>query len=277
MARAKSRGTTKAAKPAKKRASVAPAQRDSVAPAKRDSVAPPKRASVAPPKRASVAPPKRDSVAPAKTERGKRKSPKAAAKPKKRASTLPPPSHVPRSQRQPWPQSEWSPENHDVASAQDVLLMAYWIADQLADTLLPDHRRTTLRAAIRSVAPILRNAGEGAMSPFIVSATVRRNSAIMLEAQRSERERLPEGNLLAALMETHEDEAVHATLAQIRLHSSETASWLEELERRGRPELRNALRAPGSSETPSEALRRLLALVLFASEQLSRRTKPAAQ
>jgi hypothetical protein len=260
MARAKSRGTTKAAKSAK-RDSVAPAKRDSVAPAKRD----------------SVAPAKRDSVAPAKAQRSRKKAAKAAAKPNKRASTLPPQSHVPRSQRQPWPETEWSPENHDVASAQDVLLMAYWIADQLADPALADHRRTGLRAAVRSVAPILRNAGEGSMSPFIVSATVRRNSAIMLEAQRSERERLPEGNLLAALLETHEDEAVHATVAQIRLHSSETASWLEELERRGRPELRNALRLPGNADKPSEALRRLLAIVLFATEQLSRRSKPAAQ
>ena len=105
-------------------------------------------------------------------------------------------------------------------------------------------------------------------------AAVRRNGHIMSQAQRSERERLPAGGTLDALLEAHEDEAVHATLRQVRMHSSEVASWLDELERRGRAELRNALRAAADdSEAASEndALRRLLALVLFAT---GRRSKP---
>lgn len=209
----------------------------------------------------------------AAAEEGSPPAPSDRAPAKKKTSVPPPPAREPRTRQSPWPTTAWLAENHDVAAAQDLMLMAYWIADQLGDAALPEARRTALRAAVHAAGPLLRGAADG-VATFLVTAAVQRNGSIMAQAQRSERERLPAGGTLDALLEAHEDEAVHATLRQVRLHSADVASWLEELERRGRAELRNALRAAasdGEAGTENEALRRLLALVLFAT---GRRTKP---
>lgn len=159
--------------------------------------------------------------------------------------------------------------------------MAYWIADQLGDEALPEPRRSALRAAVRAAAPVLRASAE-TLGAYTVALAVRRNGEIMAQAQRSEQEKVPAGRLLDALLEAHEDEAVHATVRQVGLHSPDVAQWLEELERRGRPELRKALRACGlSTNGGSEfdrdhALKRLAAVIQLGLEPLSRRNpRPA--
>jgi len=163
------------------------------------------------------------------------------------------------------------------------MLMAYWIADQLGDESLPDYRRTALRAAVRATAPLLRGCAE-ALGAFTLALAVRRNGEIMAEAQRSEQQKVPAGRLLDALVEAHEDEAVGATVRQIGVHSPDVAAWLEEMERRGRSELRKALRAcatstnGGSEFDRDHAMKRLLAVVQFGTEPLSRRNpKPTAR
>ena len=101
----------------------------------------------------------------------------------------------------------------------------------------------------------------------------------MLESQRAEHRRLKPGAVLDALLEAHEDDAAHLTIQQVELHSPDLASWLAELERRKRPELRNALRACGEAPwrpavgAPQDALRRLLVVVSFAAEQAARSTR----
>jgi hypothetical protein len=158
------------------------------------------------------------------------------------------------------------------------MLMAYWIADQLGDPNLPDAQRRALASAVRGALPFLRGPIEGA-GVWAVASAVRSNGAIMLESQRAERRRLAPGGVLDALLEAHEDAAAHNTIQQVALHSPELASWLDELERRKRPELRNALKACGESGwrptpgEPEDALRRLLVLVSFAADQAVRSTR----
>lgn len=196
-----------------------------------------------------------------KPKRAKAPKPAPSAPPKRRPTTRPPPpTWTSRAARAPWPE-HWLAESHDVALAQDVMLMAYWIADQLGDTELAEARRNTLLATLRGVAPMLRGAAEG-LVPFSVAETVRRNGERLLEAQRYERERVASAGILEALLAAHADDAVHSCLRELEQHSPDVAAWLSELERRGRPELRNAL-AEGGAGGP--ALERLLMVVLFAT------------
>jgi len=139
--------------------------------------------------------------------------------------------------------------------------MAYWLADQLGDPALPEARRKALGATLAGAAPMLRAGSEG-LVPFTVAASVRRNAARLAEAKRYERERVASAGILDALLAAHEDDAVHACLRELGVHSPDVAAWLEELERRGRPELRNAL---AEAETGGPALERLLRVVLFAT------------
>lgn len=200
-----------------------------------------------------------------KPKRGKSAKKQPSVPPKRRPTTRPPPpAWTSRAARAPWPES-WLPENHDVALAQDVMLMAYWIADQLGDGELGDLRRNALTATLRAVAPALR-AGADGLVQFTVAAAVRRNGALLEEALGYERARVESGGILEALLQAHEDEAVHACLREIGEHSPEIAAWLGELERRGRPELRNALREPGRS---GPALERLLTVVQLATTRRS--------
>ena len=193
-------------------------------------------------------------------------------------TSVPPPAWSSRCRAEPWPFSAWPAENKDVAAAQDAMLMAYWIADQLGDPGLPDTQRRALRSAVGGALPFLRGSLEGA-GVWAVASAVRRNGAIMVEAQRSEQRRLAQGAVLDALLEAHEDDAAHLTIQQVELHSPELASWMAELERRKRPELRNALKACGAQPwrpaqgARDDALRRLLVLVSFAVEQAARSTK----
>jgi hypothetical protein len=143
------------------------------------------------------------------------------------------------------------------------MLMAYWIADQLGDASLPEPRRKAMTATLKGVASALRAGAEG-MVAFSVAATVQRNGALLAQAQGYERERVASDGILEALLAGHEDEAVHACVREIGEHSPDVAAWLEELERRGRPELRNALREHGKTRT---ALERLLTVVLFATNR----------
>ncbi len=158
------------------------------------------------------------------------------------------------------------------------MLMSYWIADQLGNPTLPDAQRHALSAAIRGAMPVLRGSLEGG-ALWAVASAVRRNGAIMMNAERRERGRLDEGPSLEAFLEALEDGAAHHTIQEVELHSPDLAAWLTEIERRKRPELRNALRACGLAPWDpvatgrEDALRRLLLLVTFAAEQASRSTK----
>jgi hypothetical protein len=184
-----------------------------------------------------------------------------------RRTSRPPAAWSSRCKAEAWPFTPWLAENKDVALAQDAMLLAYFIADQLGDPTLPEAQRRALRAAVESALPVLRR-GDVAGGAWAVASAVRRNGAIMLEAQRAEHRRFEPGAVLDALLEAHEDEAAHRTIEQIRHHSPELGDWLEELERRSRPELRGALRACGEAPwTANDALRRLLVLVAFAAEQ----------
>lgn len=241
-----------------------------MAAAKKPSAAKPKRAKATkkkasapsvPPPRPSAPPPRPSSPPPRPSA-----PPRASTPPARRPTTRPPPPlWESRTARAPWPEP-WLPEGHDVALAQDVMLMAYWIADQLGDAGLPESRRKAMTATLRGVASALRAGAEGVVA-FSVAATVRRNGALLAEAQSYERERVASDGILEALLAGHEDEAVHACLREIGEHSPDVAAWLEELERRGRPELRNALREKNG--TTRTALERLLTVVLFATKRRS--------
>ncbi|MBK7585640.1 MAG: hypothetical protein IPI67_36325 [Myxococcales bacterium] len=289
MATAKKRGASAKTKPKKPKTSVdSPAAAEPSTPKARRKAGGAGRGtttaiSSVPPRRDSGAPPampasKRVSSVPPAPSRGRVSS--APPAPTRRSSTRPPlPPHEPRARREPWP-SEWLAENHDVAAAQDTMLMAYWIADQLGDPALSEATRAQLRAAVQAAAPILRRASEG-LHAFSVASAVRRNGAIMGGAQRSESARVRRGAVLDALLEAQVDGAVHATITEVSVHSPHVAAWLEELERRGRPELRNALAecgadtpgAGGAGVSTEAALRRLLAVVLLATEPLGRGTR----
>jgi hypothetical protein len=231
----------------------------------------------------------------ARKQRVAKRAPDAGAKPKKkkdkpkakepprvsaersalrpRRTSRPPAAWASRCKSEAWPFTPWLAENKDVAAAQDAMLISYFIADLLGDPGLSDAQRRGLRSAVESALPMLRRA-DPAAGAWAVACAVRRNGGIMLEVQRAERRRFEPGAVLDALLEAHEDEAAHLVIEEVRLHSAELGSWLEELERRKRPELRNALRAVSeapwapASAGPNDALRRLLVLVAFAVDQL---------
>lgn len=215
---------------------------------------------------------------PATGKPAKRKvaAPAAESAPAPLRSSIPPEPWASRTKRAPWPTSPWMAENRDVAAAQDAMLMAYWIADQLGNPDLSEAERASLRSGISGALPHLRGSMPG-LRAWAVAAAVRRNGVLLAAAERAERERMKPSAMLDALLEAHEEEATQLTIRQVELHSPELAAWLAELERRGRPELRAALRACGDEswqpevEDPGDALRRLLVLVLFAAEQALRR------
>jgi hypothetical protein len=152
------------------------------------------------------------------------------------------------------------------------MLLAYWFADQFENPELPQARRLAMHAATkRAVQMLVADVPE--MSTWVVATAVRCHGALMVQAQLHEKQRIVPGAVLDALLEAQTEQAVHDTMEQVQAHSPAVAAWLSELERRGRSELRNALAACGAApfdptdHAHHEALRRLLALVLFATER----------
>ena len=191
-----------------------------------------------------------------------------------RASSLPPRPWVSRCKDASWPPEPWLPANTDVAFAQELMLHAYWFADQLESSELSEARRASFRAAIKRASSMLAN-DVPELTTWVVATAVRCHGALMVEAHEAEKRRIRPGGVLDALLDGHTEQAVHDTLEQVQAHNPKAAAWLRELERRGRSELRTALAACGKTpwqpDDPEhrEALRRLLALVLFATERVN--------
>ncbi len=191
-----------------------------------------------------------------------------------RALSLPPRPWVSRCKDASWPPEPWLPANTDVAFAQELMLHAYWFADQLESTELPEARRASFRAAIKRASSMLAN-DVPELTTWVVATAVRCHGALMVEVHDNEKRRIRPGGILDALLDGHTEQAVHDTLEQVSVHNPKAAAWLWELERRGRSELRTALAACGKTpwqpDDPEhrEALRRLLALVLFATERVN--------
>ncbi len=215
---------------------------------------------------------------PRKSKKTKTEDKRDGEAPKPLRSSIPPPGPwAPRCRTAPWPSSAWMAENKDVSAAQDAMLMAYWIADQLGNPDLPEAERASLRSAVHGALPHLRGSIPS-LRAWAVAAAVRRNGALLSAARSAEQKRMKPGAMLDAVLDAHEEEATQLTIRQVELHSPELGAWLSELERRGRPELRSALKACGDAawkpeaDDPHDALRRLLVLVLFAAEQMIRRS-----
>ncbi len=192
----------------------------------------------------------------------------------RQGSTVPPIRWRSRCKDQAWP-APWIPSGGDETLAQQLLLLAYWFADQLANTELSEERRTQLSMSVKRASSMLSGDAPELVS-WVVACAVRCNGALLLKAHDDEKARIKPGGVLDALLDGHTEQAVADTLARVQAHHPKAAEWLGELERRGRPELRNALQAcgkrPWEPDDPAhrEALRRLLALVLFATERVSR-------
>lgn len=190
----------------------------------------------------------------------------------RRGSSLPPAQWASRCKDAPWPSEPWQANTTDAARAQELMLLAYWFADQFENPALSDARRVAMQAATkRAVRMLVADVPE--MATWVVATAVRCHGALMVQAHDHEKKRIHPGAVLEALLDAHTEQAVHDTLEQVQTHSPAIAAWLRELERRGRSELRVALSACGATpfqpqdEAHREALRRLLALVLFATER----------
>lgn len=191
----------------------------------------------------------------------------------RRTSTVPPTRWSSRCKHEAWPGS-WIPSRGDEALAQQLMLLAHWYADQLANPELSEERRAQLAMSVRRASSMLSGDLPELVS-WVVACAVRCHGALLIKAHEDEKARIKPGGVLDALLDGHTEQAVADTVARVQAHHPKAAAWLSELERRGRPELRNALgacgRAPWQPDEPEhrEALRRLLALVLFATERVT--------